>query len=946
MVVLVSGVLAIGIGFYRLPSGWVEPAFQKAFSDVVGPLHVTIPKVQVRWGGWRHPLGIRIGQVSLLKEENQLKLEIPKLLFSLEIVPLLTGQVEIGKCIFSSVKIYLKDHVVGQISGKVKKRNDVVSLKATFQNVDVVALSHMFMDKSYLTQDPFPVSGNIELEGGGKKGLSKINLVCKTNNGSLLLPPFYPQPISLNAVELSLGGDHKTLVLKSMCFKYGDANLTIQGKIQAPISWETLYQKGGDVSFSLQGNGDSISFDDLHLLWPQGLNPASRVWVTHNLSEGIAEAASMVMEGTIHADPKGHVNHVHIPEVKGSIHVKDMKVRYFGDLPPVTNVQGICDFTREQFLIHVKGQVHDIHMTEGHIVIDGLHLEDQDIDIRLVLDGPLRKSLEVIDRQPLGFAKKLGLNSDHLSGHAYTKLDLTFPLKTDLSLDLVQVKAQSKITEGKMIYDTQIKGKPIILDQGIFRLDVNKKSLSMKGTGCLQEVPMNFEWQEYFPNTQVPFRRQLALRGALDLKKLNHFGLDLSDYLSGEASSILRYTVQPNGQEVIEGEADLTKAIMLSPVLPWQKEKGEKARLKLRSFRKSPHQALIFQEIFLEAPSLHLKMTGKMTKEEEFFEFSPLIMGKSQLEGTLQKRGHESLQVTVKGKMLDLSHMLEDSSSEPLVKPQQRQQETNIPFHVHLSLDHVGLGHKGILQHVKGDMTYNQDGLGTAKIQGKTPKGADVSFDMSPLSATQQSFVLQSHEGGYLLEMLGAGYDIEGGNLKIQGVKTLEEQNQEADEKKSWKIAGNITLDDFTINKAPLLARLLSAASLQGIVNIFSGQVHFYEGTADFTLTPQMLALQKVRLISPSIGLLFDGNIDQRHQTVNFKGELVPLYMINALLAKIPILGSWISGGRSDGIFMTQFTLTGNRQDPHLMINPLTTVTPGLMREFFTAPQENAPIAQ
>ena len=39
---------------------------------------------------------------------------------------------------------------------------------------------------------------------------------------------------------------------------------------------------------------------------------------------------------------------------------------------------------------------------------------------------------------------------------------------------------------------------------------------------------------------------------------------------------------------------------------------------------------------------------------------------------------------------------------------------------------------------------------------------------------------------------------------------------------------------------------------------------------------------------------------------------------------------------------MTQFTLMGDRQDPTLMINPISSVTPGLVREFF-ANQEFSP---
>lgn len=86
-------------------------------------------------------------------------------------------------------------------------------------------------------------------------------------------------------------------------------------------------------------------------------------------------------------------------------------------------------------------------------------------------------------------------------------------------------------------------------------------------------------------------------------------------------------------------------------------------------------------------------------------------------------------------------------------------------------------------------------------------------------------------------------------------------------------------------------------------------------------------------MLSPSLGLLLTGSIDRLFHKVNFSGELIPLYIVNKALAQIP----FISGGREEGVFLTQFTLTGDRKDPTLKINPLTSVTPGVVREFLAA---------
>jgi len=77
------------VGFYRLPPGWVTPSFQMALVETMGDVQLTIPEAQIGWGGWRHPLGIRVRQVALKKEDTGLALDIPNLLLSLKILPLL-----------------------------------------------------------------------------------------------------------------------------------------------------------------------------------------------------------------------------------------------------------------------------------------------------------------------------------------------------------------------------------------------------------------------------------------------------------------------------------------------------------------------------------------------------------------------------------------------------------------------------------------------------------------------------------------------------------------------------------------------------------------------------------------------------------------------------------------------------------------------------------------
>jgi len=926
-----------GIGFYRLPSDWVEPSFHLALTETLGPIQVTIPQAQMRWGGWRHPLGINVNQVILKKEEKGLSLEIPNLLLSVKIMPLLWGKAEIGQCFFDSAKFYSKSRLLGEISGKAKRRGEKVLLRAKFQKVDATALVYLVKDKDSSPDASLPFEGSLTLEGSHKTGLSRINLDGKTGGGNLLAPEIYPNPVHFDKIEFSLIGSGQTLTLREFSLRRGAASLIVRGSIHSPVSWKNLYEKGGKVQVTLEGKGGDIPVDDLHLLWPHGLSPKPRHWVVHQLSKGTANHVFTQMQGAMNFDPGGKMSHFEVPHIQGDIEASGVTVDYFGKLPPVVDVKGTCHFTRKQFFINAVGIANGILLKAGKIVINDLHVKDQTIDIKLDLEGPVRNSLEIIDAEPLRFAQKLDLDPMRISGLARTHLHLAFPLETALDLNRIHVEAQTEIKEGGILYEAQLDGKPVKMDQGTFNLDVTKKLLEMKGSGRIQGVATQVEWQEHFADVGIPFRRQFLLEGDLDLGDLKNFGIEASDYLGGQAGTRIQYTVNPNEVGIVEGFADLTAAVMVSPMLSWQKEKGKAAHLKFK-LRKDQHQgSFILDEASLVAPDLAMVIGGKGGAQVNVYQVEHLQIGNSDLKSTIQYDKEGLLQVMIRGKVLDLSHILDDSTPEPLIKPSpSRDSKKKSQIKVNLLLDEVRLGQGNAIRHVSGEMLYQWDTLTWAKLRGKARHNeASISLNMVPLSKDRQQFTLESGDGGHLLEMLGAGYDVEGGHLIIQGVKTTKDKGKEINAPKDWEVVGNINIDDFVINKAPLLARLLSAASLQGIVNIFSGRgIHFRNGEAEFSLTPESLHLKKVRLESLSIGLLLRGSIDRLHHKVNFEGELIPLYMINTFLAQIPLVGNWISGGREEGIFMTNFTLTGNRQDPDLAINPITTVTPGLMREF------------
>ena len=61
----------------------------------------------------------------------------------------------------------------------------------------------------------------------------------------------------------------------------------------------------------------------------------------------------------------------------------------------------------------------------------------------------------------------------------------------------------------------------------------------------------------------------------------------------------------------------------------------------------------------------------------------------------------------------------------------------------------------------------------------------------------------------------------------------------------------------------------------------------------------------------------------------------MPAYAINNLLNKIPLIGQIITGVEGDGIIGVNFEAKGTFENPDYTVNPLSILTPGIIRSIF-----------
>jgi len=139
----------------------------------------------------------------------------------------------------------------------------------------------------------------------------------------------------------------------------------------------------------------------------------------------------------------------------------------------------------------------------------------------------------------------------------------------------------------------------------------------------------------------------------------------------------------------------------------------------------------------------------------------------------------------------------------------------------------------------------------------------------------------------------------------------------------------NLVITNFKVSKVPVLAQLLTLASLQGIANTLSGEgIDFDTYEMKFNTEGNILNIDEAYASGPAVSILLDGYVD-KGKTVSLRGTLVPAAWLNSIINKIPIVGKILVGEKSgEGVVGVSFKMKGPPKNIKTTVNPLKTLTP------------------
>ena len=328
-------------------------------------------------------------------------------------------------------------------------------------------------------------------------------------------------------------------------------------------------------------------------------------------------------------------------------------------------------------------------------------------------------------------------------------------------------------------------------------------------------------------------------------------------------------------------------------------------------------------EIDIKAAGLDGKFAVALNPADrrvERIDIRHLAVGDNDLAGAVSRRAGGGWQADIRATRLNLHRALkrafeDDSPDSPM------------PLAIDARVARLMLGPHREARDVSAALLRNDGSWQSMKIAGSYANGHPFALTLGGLG-TSRKLHFESDDLGASFALFGIADNIVGGRLTIDGIVG------DADGHRA--IRAQIDGADYSLVRAPALARLLSLTSLDGIAGMMSGSgIPFTTLRGDVAFSRGIISLQRVIAYGGALGISAKGWLNPGLDLIEVDGTLAPAYALNSVFANFPVIGSLLMGGEGQGLFAASFRLTGSNDDPTITVNPLSALTPGLLRHLF-----------
>ncbi|OIN85480.1 MAG: hypothetical protein AUJ12_09210 [Alphaproteobacteria bacterium CG1_02_46_17] len=822
-----------------------------------------------------------------------------------------------------------KQAPVSSISLNLARANGGVLVKGKITQVNFATLSRIALPYNSLLEQKFVTDGDIIGSLDHDWAPQKIKAKISSDKGDLSLTGLYEQPLTFGNMAANITYDRTAGI-----FEIGETHMDINGITVSLTGARDI--SGTQKYFPLTVSVPQVTFDEIHKMWPSSEKATILgEWMTDKLSGATVKNLELTLP--INLDD---LSDIPSEKIEAKFAYENLKADYRAPMLPAEKAQGTATIKNDVLdIIVTSGKIADLKIKKGRVNITHLTHPTTigDVTIDAELEGPIPTVLDYIGKDPINLADKIGLDKNKVKGTADMKVNVVFPALKDLPAADVKVKVDATLRDvllPKIVRGLDIAGGP-------FALKVEGGSFEISGKGTLDGRDIDMTYSEYINPDDAPYSSKIRASLVSDKKLRHHFGVNLDDFVAGKVPIKIEYLEPKLGQVDIDIEADLTPAYFFVSPLDYSKKEGIKGKATAKAIiRNQDIQSVKDIKIDIDggvSANGDVKF-GKLGSEWDIVsaKFPKVKIGHANdFNLDLKVLQKNTLDVSITGKTFDGRPFIGgDQDNAEKGKTSQKEYASTKPsgMAVQATVNVARIiGGKDADQYLSDPKikvkTNAQDDIEFLDLTGKTPHGK-LTVTLKPNASKRMELRVNSDNAGEALRALDLYNHVVGGTLQMQGIQIAGGGLND--------ISGRGRIVDFTVIKAPILAKFINLFSLSGLSELLQNKgIEFEKLRTSFEWKKQngdrIIFLKNGRTSGASIGLSFSGTINQTKGQTNLEGTVVPMSQVNTMVARIPLLGK-ILGGSSGSLIAATYTMKGPNDDPNVFINPLSVLTPGFLR--------------
>ena len=561
-----------------------------------------------------------------------------------------------------------------------------------------------------------------------------------------------------------------------------------------------------------------------------------------------------------------------------------LSIVYVSGLPPVQTKEAKLTVSGTAFAVDIPAAKivvpsgGEIALSQGRFYIPDLRVDPQQGEITYTATGATPTVLELLDHEPLGYLRAVGMKPDFLGGTAEGNFTLNFPLLSNLEFKQIKLNGAARLNDAiasNLVGDAEVSG-------GTLDVNVTEQAVQAKGTVNIKGVPAELAWQRIFytPDDRQP---PIKVTARLDAEMREKLGIKVNHLIHGPTPITLEIAHlgegTPGGMRV---QADLTEAQLLFNGLGWNKPAGRAATLMLDVVPK-PDGSTDLANLKIVGDDINVQGgvaldAAQRLKEFYFSDFS--VNSLTHVELTATVRDDQVLEIKVEGPSFDGKQFFQslfsagqlDASAEPAD-----------PFGIDLTAQIATVTgfYDTTIKDVEVTVKKRNGRLVVLDAKGALNGRAPVAVHLAQNSGGARVISAEARDAGDAFRVVGFYPSVKGGeaslevNLDAGGIdnksgtlwaRRIQRARQLGGERRAHRsgLHGRIGQSKAAGHTA--------ADLLQSVARAVHGR-------------RRQVPLEGCLYERPMLGATLRGMVDFKAQTVDLGGTYVPLYGLNSALA-------------------------------------------------------------